>query len=113
MTAAPATSPKNWYIFLFISFYLIAQLLWRLFVPAHEYPSRSAQVLEMVLDAMMVVGIFGLRGQLLAAMPESDGRKSFGALLSIVAIIAGVGLFLIRFTSDAAWWTGHLQYSLN
>lgn len=113
MTAAPATSPKNWYIFLFICFFLIAQLLWRLFVVAHEYPSRSAQVLEMVLDAMMVAGIFGLRSQLLAGMPDNDGRKGFGSVLSIAAIAAGVGLFLIRFTSDAAWWTGHLRYSLD
>ncbi len=113
MTAAPAANPKNWYIFLFICFFLIAQLLWRLFAVAHEYPGRSAQVLEMVLDAMMVAGIFGLRIQLLAAMPDSDGRKSFGGVLSIAAIVAGVGLFLIRFTSDAAWWTGHLRYSLD
>ena len=113
MSAAPATSPRNWYLYLFICFFLIAQLLWRLFVVAHEYPDRATQVLEMVLDAAMVVAVFGLRGQVLAAMPEGDGRKGLVQALFVAAAIAGVGMFLIRFTSDAAWWTGHLQYSLD
>lgn len=113
MSVAPAANPKNWYLYLFICFFLIVQLLWRLFAVAHEYPSRSTQILEMVLDAAMVVAVFGMRGQILAAMPEGDGRKGLVQALFVVAAIAGIGLFLIRFTGDAAWWTGHLHYSLD
>ena len=30
-----------------------------------------------------------------------------------IALIAGLLLFGIRLTSDSAWWTGHLSYSLH
>jgi len=113
MTAAPAANPKNWYLYLFICFFLVVQLLWRLFAVAHEYPGRSAQILEMVLDGLMLLAVFGIRGQIMKALPDGDSRKGIAQALFIAAITAGVGLFLIRFTSDAAWWTGHLHYSLD
>jgi hypothetical protein len=61
----------------------------------------------------MVAALFGMRGQILRAMAVDDGRKGLVQALFIAGAVSGVGLFLIRFTSDAAWWTGHLQYSLN
>jgi hypothetical protein len=29
-----------------------------------------------------------------------------------IAILAGLGLFAIRLSSDSGWWTGHAQYWL-
>jgi hypothetical protein len=79
--------------------YLIGSFLWRLLTPAHEYPMRSAQVLDIGLDILMIVGLFGVR----AGIPKP---------LFWVSLIAGLGLFAIRLTSDASWWTGHLIYTL-
>jgi phosphate/sulfate permease len=78
---------------------LIASFLWNLFTTAHEYPMRTEQVMTMVLDAGMVIGLFGIK---------NSGQKP----LWWIALLAGLGLFVIRLTGDAAWWTGHLSYSL-
>ncbi len=79
--------------------FLIGSFLWRALVPAHEYPGRSAQLLEMGIDGLLIVGLFGL-------------QKRMPVWLFWIALVAGIGLFAIRLTGDAAWWTGHLSYSL-
>ena len=67
--------------------------------PAHESQMRSAQVMTMTVEALMLVGLFGLR----ASMPKP---------LSWIALVAGIGLFALRLTGDEGWWTGHLVYFL-
>jgi hypothetical protein len=79
--------------------YLIGNFLMRTFTAAHEYPMRTEQVLEMGIDALCIVGLFGI-------------KKRVQPWLFWIALIAGVGLFAIRLNSDASWWTGHLTYSL-
>ena len=76
---------------------LIAHFLWNLLTPAHEYPMRSEQVMTMTFDGLMLAGLFGLK----ASIPK---------LLFWTAVVAGVGLFVLRLTGDAARWTGHLVY---
>lgn len=98
-TAAPAQSTWQRAVPWLLSTYLIGHFLWRTLTTAHEYPPRSIQVFEMVLDGLMLIGLFGV-------------RTKIPAWLFWLAIVAGVGLFAIRFTSDASWWTGHLTYSL-
>ena len=78
---------------------LIGSFLYRAAVAAHEYPMRSEQVLTMLIDLALLVGLIGTR----ARIPKP---------LFWAALIAGIGLFAIRLTGDAAWWTGHLSYSL-
>lgn len=90
-------SPKMFYL---ISVLLIGNFLWRMIATANEYPPRSVQILEMVIDAAMVAGLIGI-------------RKSGPPLLFVVALIAGIGLFGIRMHSDASWWTGHWHYALD
>jgi hypothetical protein len=78
---------------------LIGNFLWRAFTDGHEYPMRSAQLLEIGIDALMIVGLFGVKSKL--PVP-----------LFWIALVAGIGLFVIRLHSDASWWTGHWNYSL-
>ena len=77
---------------------LIGHFLWNLLTPAHEFPLRTEQVMTMLFDLGMLIGLFGFR----RAMP---------APLFWVALVAGIGLFALRL-SDDGWWTGHLVYSL-
>jgi len=91
---------RSWILFLLLSCYLIATFVYRTTVTAHEYPMRAEQLLSIGLDLLGVVGLIGLR---------AHGPKP----LFWTALIAGILLFLIRLTSDAAWWTGHLSYSLH
>ena len=79
--------------------YLIGSFLWRVLTPAQEYPGRSATYLEIAVDILVMVGLIGIR----AKVPKP---------LFWIALVAGVGMFLIRLNSDASWWTGHLVYTL-
>lgn len=106
------TTKNRWNIFRLVAAYLILSLLWRALVTAHEYPGRTSQIMDIVVDLFAFVGIIGLRNQLVAALPANDPRKSTLGLIFAISIAAGIGLFLIRFTSEAAWRTGHLFYSV-
>jgi hypothetical protein len=55
--------------------------------------------LEIAVDILVMVGLIGIR----AKVPKP---------LFWIALVAGVGRFLIRLNSDASWWTGHLVYTL-
>ena len=78
---------------------MIGSFLYRALTPAHEYPMRPEQVMEMALDALCIIGLIGTR----TYVPK---------WLFWVALIAGLGLFAIRLHSDASWWTGHIDYYL-
>jgi hypothetical protein len=84
-----------------IACYLIAMVFYRAFVPAHEYAMRTEQVLTMLFDAGMLAGIIAMKPRFAGLQP-----------LFWIAVLAGVSLFAFRLTSNAAWWTGHLMYSL-
>ncbi len=94
-----ANSGRNSTIGLVLACYLIASFFWNVVTEAHEYSVRSEQVLTMSLNLLGVIGLFGVR----ASIPKG---------LFWSALICGIGLFAIRLTSDSAWWTGHLFYSI-
>lgn len=98
-TTTPANEKSLRIIGYVLSLTLIATFLWRTLTTAHEYPSRSAQVLEMSLDVLCVVGMFGIKSRIPAP-------------LFWVGLAAGIGVLAIRLNGDASWWTGHLTYSL-
>ena len=82
-----------------LAVYLIGSLLWRLFIPAHEYSGTTAVYTGIAVDALVIAGLVGVR----AGVPKA---------LFWIALVAGVGLFAIRLSSNASWWTGHLIYTL-
>jgi uncharacterized membrane protein AbrB (regulator of aidB expression) len=104
MSDGPATTPandKNMRIIGYVlSLTLIATFLYRTLTAAHEYPSRSTQILAISLDVMCVIGMFGVKAKIPAAL--------FWA-----GLVCGIGVLAIRLNGDASWWTGHLTYSLS
>ena len=56
MSDAPAKQP-NPAIFYVICVMLVGSFLYRVLVTANEYPSRTAQVLEMAVDAALIAGL--------------------------------------------------------
>ena len=103
---------RNWTFFRVVAGILILTLLWRALIPAREYPGRSAQMLTIVIDLGLLVGLFGIRAHLVKVLDMNDPRRKTLTPLFGAALICGVCLFLIRLTGDAAWWTGHLLYSI-
>lgn len=96
--------------FFIISGYLILTAARRLLVTADEYPPREAQILEMVIDGGMIIALIGFWTVVSKTIKRGDKSAVPLTLLFLIALAAGVALFGIRFTSDAAWWTGHLNY---
>jgi hypothetical protein len=96
----PIALNRNSIIFLAVSCLIIANFLYRLFVPSHEYPMRTEQLLDIGLDIVLLAGLFGLKRQ----APKLQ-------VLFWVALAAAIGSLLIRVLGgDASWWTGHLVY---
>src|SRR5260370_21151100 len=87
---------RNQKLFWALSILLIGSFVWKVLTPAHEFDSQAAVILEMVLDFGCVVGLLG--------MIKTRGSNP----LLWIALLAGLGLFGIRLSSDAGWWTGHL-----
>jgi hypothetical protein len=98
-------------MFCALSIYLIATFIWRAVTTAHEFPSPNLRNLTIGLDLLCVIGlIFG--GIQIFKDHESDWFR--GKVLFWMALIAGLGLFLIRLKGGtASWWTGHLNYELS
>ena len=95
---APTGANRKPWLFYALTCVLIAEFLWNVLTPGHGYPMRTEQVMTMVFNAGMVIGLFAVK---------DSGPKP----LWWIALVAGIGLFIIRFTGDAAWWTGHLTSS--
>jgi hypothetical protein len=92
-------SGRNAIISLLLPCLLIGHFLLNLLTPAHEFPMRTEQIMTMTFDALMFAGLFAFK----RPMPQP---------LFWIALVAGLGLLALRLTSDAAWWTGHLLYSI-
>ena len=83
-----------------LAIYLIGSFLWRMLIPAHEYPGARRPILGIAVDVLVIAGLVGVR----TGIPKA---------LFWIALVAGVGLLAIRLNSTAAsWWTGHLMYSV-
>jgi hypothetical protein len=65
---------------------------------ASEYPMRDEQVLTVLLEGGIFMGLIGTKSKL-------------PPWLFWTALVCGIGVFALRLTSDQAWWTGHLMYS--
>jgi hypothetical protein len=83
---------------LLLAWFLIGQFLWNVLVPAHEYQVRSTQIMTMIFDFGMVIGLLGY-------------RRVLSPPLFWCALIAGIGLFALRLTKDG-YWTGHLVFTI-
>ena len=111
MASAQPNPNRQWTLFRLVAAILILNFLWRVLVTADEYPMRTEQVMTMAFDLMALIGLIGIRSQLSSGMPTGDPRRGTASLLFGLGVAAGIGLFLIRMTSNSAWWTGHLFYA--
>jgi hypothetical protein len=108
-TAAPARQDgapdqfnRNGLIFRAVAVYLIATFAYRVFVPAHESPLRTGQLLSIGLDLACFAGLVAIKKYVPGWW-----------ILFLVAFVSGLGLLAIRFGGDeGSWWTGHLYFTL-
>ncbi|TPN76833.1 hypothetical protein FJ987_03450 [Mesorhizobium sp. CU2] len=107
-----SSKPLPWTTLRVIAALLIVTFVYRLCIPSHEYDSRGSVILDIVLNIGLLVGLIGTGRSLQQQAPDDD-RWKVGTPLYWAALISGIGLLLIRFTSNSGWWTGHLMYNLS
>jgi hypothetical protein len=96
MKSAPAErSPIPGFL---VACVLIGLFIYRLGLPAHVSPLLPELILTIVFDLAMVAGLVAMRARLAAP-------------IFWTALVAGVGLFVIRMTSEASLWNDHLMWT--
>jgi hypothetical protein len=102
--AEHAPNPRtNWIVFMVASLYLVVQAVWRLTVRAGEWPPAMVRNLEIAVDVGMSFAIIAL----FLKFKDDPQRRGFATLLIILAVVAMVVIFGIRFGSDVGWATGY------
>ncbi len=101
-----------WLSYYLVALGLITRCLWRVLTPGGSFPLPPAHYLSMGFDlVLLVVLILGRRH--IGRWGESEAPAvSRARWVFAAALIAGIGLIAIRFTSHTAWWTGHLTWQL-
>ena len=94
-----------------IAIYLIGSFLWRALIPAHEVPSTELRYLTIGLDLLCLVCLIGLWVQISRERPPRIGVGLNG--LFLIALLAGLGLFVIRLGGNESRLTGHIKYELS
>jgi hypothetical protein len=98
-TEAPA--PRRT-LFFALSIILIVTFLWRAFTAAHEYDSREFVYFSIGLDVLCIVALIASKMQISRATPPDGEPWVAGNLLFFIALMAGLGLLVIRFDGSTA-----------
>jgi hypothetical protein len=109
MTTAESQG-KSWPLFLAVAGYLVLRCLWRLFVPGGGWPVPPWHYLSMASDILLLVVLIVLRSRLAPVLADDPSRRRLADIAAWGGSIAGFLLLAIRFTSEAAWWTGHFRH---
>jgi hypothetical protein len=106
----PPTSSRT--SFFLYSAFIVVLFFWKALMPASEYPMRSEQIVSILIDVALLIGLIGFRFYRRALFQPGNNQSTPNSILFGLAFVAGVGTLLIRFASHDAWWTGHLIYTL-
>lgn len=98
---------RVWRLYQFIVLWLAVRFAWAVVVPGEEWALPPAHLVAMGIDMTLLAATLGLRVKL--PLSATDPRRPNANLLLAAGAIFGLGLIGIRFTSEAAWWTGHLR----
>jgi hypothetical protein len=103
MAGSAGTPRTNWIVFVVASLYLVVQAVWRLMMRAGEWPPAMVRNLEIATDVGMSIAIIAL----FLKFKDDPKRQGIATLLIILAVVAMVVIFGIRFGSDVGWATGY------
>jgi hypothetical protein len=103
----PARSSKTRFMFLAFTAVLIIRFAMAVFLEGGSWPLPPAHYYAMLIDVSFTLGLFISRGEA-NRQAQTVNQKDFNTIALMMGTISGLGLLGIRFTSDAAWWTGYL-----
>lgn len=93
-------------IFYLASIYTISTFLWRFLVPAHEESEGNFLIdMEVVLEFITVPGLVGLFVHLRSH--HDDVSKVALTITFWIALLASIGILVMRLSTTDGWYTGH------
>lgn len=95
-------------LFTVLAAYLIFKGFWNVFVPGGSWPLPPWPLVSMATNLVLVAVLVAFWTQMPERTEDSPATIRHAAPLFWCAFAAGIVNFLIRFTSEQAWWTGHL-----
>jgi hypothetical protein len=96
-------------MFYVLSILVILTFLWRFLVPAHEESDTNLMIgFEILLEFAAPAGLVALFFVLMSRLGE-DSRRLL-VVTFCMALVASVGILVMRFSSTAGWHTGHRVY---
>jgi hypothetical protein len=102
---------KTLRLFYCLSIYVIPTFLWRFLVPAYEESEPDSLIyFEILLEFVSVGGLVVLFTQLRSQ--EADAAQAPPAALFWIALVAAIGILIMRFSSTDGWYTGHRVYQI-
>jgi hypothetical protein len=64
---------------------------------------------SMGVDLLLLIGLVALWRSYPAPTPDAPPHVRWGSWLFGLGVAAGIIMLLLRFTTEHAWWTGHLR----
>lgn len=104
---AQKQSSKTRFMFLALAAVLVIRFAMAVFLEGGSWPLPPAHYYAMLIDAAFTAGLFILRGEA-NRQSQTVNQRDFNTIALLAGTLSGLGLLAIRFTSDAAWWTGYL-----
>ena len=78
----------------------------------YAWGTLAGHALELCLDGvdlLLLIGLVALWRSYPAPTPDAPPHVRWGGWLFGLGVAAGIIMLLLRFTSEHAWWTGHLR----
>jgi hypothetical protein len=101
---------KTKWLFYLLSIFTISTFLWRFLVPAYEESDPNTLIylkilFELVQVPALVILFSYLRGRY--------GLDPKGMLTTVflIALVASIGILVMRFSTPDGWYTGHRTYA--
>jgi hypothetical protein len=95
-------------LFYLISVYAILTFLWRFLIPAHEESDPDLLIdFKVLVELITVVGLVYFFAKV---RPSYDGAKSTLTATFWIALVASIGILIMRFSTTEGWYTGHRIY---
>ena len=96
-------------LFYVLSIYVVLTFIWRFLVPATEESDPNTLIyMKILLEIVQVVAIAGLFFYLQSHY--RDGSAAILISVFLIALVAAIGILVLRFSSDDSWYTGHRIY---
>jgi len=96
-------------LFYALSILAIVTFLWRFLVPAHEESDPNFMIgIEVLLEFAALAALLVLFFRLMSQSSE-DARRAL-VVVFCIALVASLGILLMRFSTTHGWYTGHRIY---